>query len=216
MFIDRTDAGRQLAAAVLRLALEDPVVLALPRGGVPVAAEIARALHCPLDLLLVRKIGAPTQPDLAVGAVAEGNALVINEDILASTGADAAYVAHEAERQRSEIARRRDLYLGRHPAAEVTGRSAVVVDDGIATGATMRAALQCLRQREPARIVLAVPVAARDTLAQMRPLVDDVVCLSTPDFFHAVGLHYRDFDQVADAEVVATMRAFKAAVQASV
>jgi putative phosphoribosyl transferase len=208
MFKDRVDAGRQLAAALLRLAPRDPIVLALPRGGVPVAAEIARALHCPLDLLLVRKIGAPTQPELAVAAVAEGNALAINEDTLAYTGADHAYVEREAVRQRAEVARRRSLYLGGRAVMAVVGRTAIVVDDGMATGATMRAALQCLRQRQPARIVLAVPVAARDTLAQMRPLADELVCLSAPEFFRAVGQHYRDFDPVPDDEVIALMREF--------
>jgi putative phosphoribosyl transferase len=209
MFQDRDDAGRQLAAALLPMALADPVVLALPRGGVPVAAPIARALHCPLDLLLVRKIGAPTQHELAVAAVAEGDALFVNEDILAHVGASGAYVEQEAQRQRAEIERRRALYLGGVAAVNIAGRTAVVVDDGIATGATMRAALQCLRQRHPARTVLAVPVAASDTLAAMRPLVDDLVCLSTPTPLHAVGAHYREFEQVLDAEVIALLHEFR-------
>ncbi len=208
MFQDRDDAGRQLAAALLPMALADPVVLALPRGGVPVAAPIARALHCPLDLLLVRKIGAPMQPELAMAAVAEGGALIINEDVQAHVGASRADIEQAAVRQRAEIERRRSLYLAGQAAVDIAGRTAIVVDDGIATGATMRAALQCLRQRHPARTVLAVPVAASDTLAQMRSLVDDLVCLSTPTPLHAVGLHYREFEQVSDAQVIALMREF--------
>jgi len=206
MFRDRTDAGRQLAAALLPMALPDAVVLALPRGGVPVALEVARALHAPLDLLLVRKIGAPHQPELAVAAVAEGGALAINEDVLEAVGADHAYVEHQARLQAREIARRRTLYVGPRAAVQVAGRSAIVIDDGIATGATMRAALRLLRERRPARIVLAVPVAPADTLALMRPLVDDLVCLHTPPWFHAVGAHYVRFDQVEDQEVIDLMR----------
>ncbi len=201
MFRDRIDAGRQLARALLAKTLPDPVVLALPRGGVPVAAEVARALKAPLDLLLVRKIGAPHQPELALAAVAEGGALAINEDVLEAVGASPAYVEQQARAQAQEIARRRSLYVGGRVPVPVAGRSAIVVDDGIATGATMRAALRLLRERAPARIVLAVPVAPPDTIESMRPLVDDLVCLDTPAYFHAVGAHYVDFDQVDDATV---------------
>jgi putative phosphoribosyl transferase len=211
MFQNRVDAGRQLATALMRLALQDPVVLALPRGGVPVAAEIARALHCPLDLLLVRKIGAPTQPELAIAAVAEGGALAINEDMLAVTGASRAYVEQQALQQRAEIARRRVLYLNGQAPIGLAGRTAVVVDDGMATGATVRAALRCLQQRHPARTVLAVPVASREAVALAQPLVSALVCLQTPWPFHAVGLHYLAFDQVSDDEVIALMREFSAA-----
>jgi len=202
MFRDRRDAGRQLAAALLPLQLADPVVLALPRGGVPVAAEVARALRAPLDLLLVRKIGAPGQPELAVAAVAEGGALAVNEDLVDAAGASREYIDEQAREQTREIERRRALYLGARAALPVLGRSAVVVDDGIATGATVRAAVQLLRQRGPARVVLAVPVAPRDSLDALRPLVDELVCLQSPSEFHAVGAHYLEFDQVEDREVV--------------
>lgn len=201
MFRDRTDAGQQLARALAALELPDPVVLALPRGGVPVAIEVARALKAPLDLLLVRKIGAPFQRELAVAAVAEGGALAINEDVLAIAGLDHGYVEHEAQAETREIERRRKLYMGARKPVPVQGRSAIVIDDGIATGATMRAALRLLRERKPARIVLAVPVAPPDTVESMRPMVDDLVCLEAPPYFHAVGAHYVDFEQVEDATV---------------
>lgn len=208
-FADRIDAGQRLAQALASMALADPVVLGLPRGGVPVAAEIARALGAPLDLLLVRKIGAPGHRELAVAAVAEGpgDGLVLDAETMAYTGATEAYVHNEARRERAELARRRTLYLGGRAPVEVTGRTAVVVDDGIATGTTVRAALRALRARQPARILLAVPVAPQSALAELRPLVDALVCLSVPLAFHAVGAHYDDFDQVSDDEVIAALAA---------
>jgi putative phosphoribosyl transferase len=206
-FADRAQAGRLLAAALLGLKLRDPVVLALPRGGVPVAAEVAAALHAPLDLLLVRKIGAPSQAELAVAAVADGPELVLDEQTMAATGASAAYVERRAAEERHEIARRRAAYLRGRPALPVEGRTAVVVDDGIATGTTARAALQALRRRRPARLVLAVPVAPADTVEALRADVDDLVCLRSPEWFGAVGAHYVDFHQVGDDEVVATLDA---------
>jgi putative phosphoribosyl transferase len=201
MFRDRTDAGRQLAQVLAAKSLPDPVVLALPRGGVPVASEVARVLKAPLDLLLVRKIGAPFQRELAVAAVAEGGALAINEDVLDAVGVDRGYVERQAQAEVNEIARRRTLYVGSRAAVPVEGRSAIVIDDGIATGATMRAALRLLHERKPARIVLAVPVAPPDCIESMRALVDDLVCLQTPPHFHAVGAHYVEFDQVDDETV---------------
>ena len=205
-FRNRTEAGRLLGRQLQAMQIPDPVVLALPRGGVPVAAEVARALHAPLDLLLVRKIGAPHQPELAVAALAEGSELVTDEESLAWTGATDEYVARQAEVQRAEIERRRQLYLAGRAPVPLAGRSAVVVDDGIATGTTAKAALQALRRRGPALVVLAVPVAAPDSLALLAPLVDEVVCLSQPALFRAVGEHYDDFEQVADEEVARLMR----------
>ena len=205
-FRNRAEAGRLLARRLLAMQLPDPVVLALPRGGVPVAAEVARALHAPLDLLLVRKIGAPHQPELAVAAVADGADLVTDELTMGWTGATDEYIERQAELQRAEIARRRALYLAGRAPQPVAGRTAIVVDDGIATGTTVRAALQALRRRAPARVVLAVPVAAPDSLAALAPLVDEVVCLSQPPLFQAVGVHYQDFAQVADEEVARLMR----------
>lgn len=212
-FVDRSDAGRQLARALATMKLTDPVVLALPRGGVPVAVEVARALGAPLDLLLVRKIGAPGQCELAVAAVAEGsgNGLVLDTETMAFSGASQAYVEREADRERDEIARRRAAYLGGRAPLAVEGKTAVVVDDGIATGTTVRAALKALRTRHPARVVLAVPVASVQALSQISPLVDKLVCLSQPPGFYAVGAHYDDFREVSDDEVIAALRATVAA-----
>lgn len=204
VFANRAVAGRLLARELLVLALPDPVVLALPRGGVPVAAAVADALHAPLDLLLVRKIGAPGHPELAVAAVADGPP-VIDRETARVTGATADYIEREAGFERLEVARRRSVYLqGRQP-LPVEGRTAVVVDDGIATGTTVRAALLALRRRNPARLVLAVPVAPPEAVATLRGEVDDLVCLSQPAHFQAVGLHYADFHQVSDEEVLAIL-----------
>lgn len=207
-YADRAEAGRALAEHLLRLALPGPVVvLALPRGGVPVAAEIARTLHAPLDLLLVRKIGAPGQPELAVAALVEGTppALVRDEETCAATGVDAAYLEREAAFAAVEIQRRRRRYLALRVAVPVQGTTVIVVDDGVATGTTMRAALRGLRQRQPARVVLALPVGPPDTVAALRAEADEVVCLRQPMPFRAIGLHYRDFHQLDDEEVVAAL-----------
>ena len=214
-FVDRVDAGRQLADALATMKFADAVVLALPRGGVPVAVEVARALHAPLDVLLVRKIGAPGQRELAVAAVAEGSGddLVLDAETMAISGASRAYVEREAVHERAEIARRRSAFRGGRAPLAIEGRTAVVVDDGIATGTTVRAALQALRRRRPARLVLAVPVAPPDTVALLRPLVDDLVCLREPPAFYAVGAHYADFRQVSDDEVIAAMQRAAPAVR---
>ena len=212
IFEDRVDAGRQLGARLAGMKLQDPVVLALPRGGVPVAAEVARALHAPLDLVLVRKIGAPMQPELAVAAVADGAepALEIDESTLAASGASLDYVTRQLGALLQEIERRRKLYLGGREPLDLKGRTAVLVDDGIATGTTARAAIQALRWRQPRRIVLAVPVAPPEELPAFRSLVDELVCLSQPEYFHAVGVHYRRFDQTTDEEVRELMGQFGA------
>jgi putative phosphoribosyl transferase len=207
MFRNRTAAGRQLASHLTRLGLRDPLVLAIPRGGVPVAAEIARVLHAPLDLLLVRKIGAPQQPELAVAAVAEGGAIVTNEDAMLLAGVSRAWVAREAQQHLREIARRRDRYLAGRAPLPVAGHAVIIVDDGIATGATIRAALQLLRRQAPGRIVLAIPVASSDAADELRPLVDDLVCLETPEYFNSVGAHYAEFEQLDDQEVGASLNA---------
>lgn len=200
---DRTQAGTQLAAELLRFKEQDPVVLALPRGGVPVGFEVARALGAPLDLILVRKIGAPFQRELAVAAVVDGERmeLVINEDILAALGLSEDDVRELAKHEVEEIERRRQVYLGGRERVSVRGRTVLVVDDGIATGATMRAALRAVRRREPSRLVLAVPVAPPETVDLLRREVDEVVCLATPSPFGAIGQFYVDFRQVGDDEV---------------
>ena len=209
-FDDRAAAGRALAArfAATRWPAP-PLVLALPRGGVPVAAEVALALKAPLDLLLVRKIGAPLQPELAVAAVVDGASpeIVVDEETAALAGADRAYIEREAALELREIERRRRVYLGDRPPPVLTGRTVIVVDDGVATGTTVRAALKALRRQHPARIVLAFAVGPADTVAALRSEADEVICLMEPAEFHAVGLHYRDFHQVGDDEVLAALRA---------
>ena len=209
-FNDRFEAGRKLAKALARYRKQQPAVLALPRGGVPVAAEIAGALDAPLDLVLVRKIGVPFQPELAMGAVVDGDAPVIvrNEDVIESAGIGETEFKAVCDRELAEIERRRRRYLGSRERVDVAGRTAIVVDDGIATGATMRAALRATRMRNPKRLVLAVPVGPTDSVAEMREEADDVVCLETHVYFAAIGVFYRDFRQISDEEVIETLKRF--------
>ena len=207
IFSDRQEAGRRLAAELVRLDIQRPVVMALPRGGVPIGFEIAQALSAPLDVILVRKIGAPDFPELAVGAIVDGGNFekVIDEDIIATLGVPQAYLDEEIARQARENERRHALYLKGRPIADVRNATAIVVDDGIATGATMRAALLGIRRRSPARLILAVPVAPISAIERLRPEVDEIVCLSTPAEFYAIGAFYRDFHQVTDEEVTALL-----------
>lgn len=208
VFADRAEAGRLLADRMTSWQGRDCVVLALPRGGVPVALPVARMLMAPLDLLLVRKIGAPDHPEFAIGAVVDGDTpqVVMNETVPSRLAAPEGYLETEVPRLLQEIERRRQLYLGARKSVPVAGKVAVVVDDGIATGATMRAGLLGLARQHPARIVVAVPVAPRDALDRLQAIADDIVCLRVPDRFRAVGLHYGDFAQVGDAEVMALLR----------
>ena len=210
LFVDRTEAGQALARRLVSRAWAAPVVvLALPRGGVPVAAEVARALGAPLDLLLVRKIGVPWNPELAVAALVDGDPpeLVIDEAMRRLTGVSREDIEMAATLARTEIERRRQLYVGARAPLTVQGSTVIVVDDGVATGTTVRAALQALRRRAPARLVLAVPVAPPDTARALAAEVDELVCLAEPEPFEAVGRHYRDFHQVSDAEVLAALHA---------
>jgi predicted phosphoribosyltransferase len=209
-FRDRIDAGRKLARALARYAGEEVVVLALPRGGAPIAAEVATALHAPLDLLLVRKIGCPRQPELAMGAVVDGPAPIVvrNEDVIAAADVSEAEFERVCRSELAEIERRRGYYLGGREAAEVEARVVIVIDDGLATGATMRAALRALRGRNPKRLVLAVPVAPSDTLEAMRSEADDIVCIEEHMFFGAIGAYYDDFRQVSDVELVTILARF--------
>ncbi len=207
-FADRVDAGRKLAEALMDYRDPSAVVLALPRGGVPVALEVARAIGAPLDLILVRKIGVPGHEELAAAAVVNGDepALVRNPDVIAMARLSDAFLNHAKAEKLKEIEARRQRYLGQRNRIELAGRIAIIVDDGLATGTTAEAAIKAVRGAGAAKIVLAVPVAPADSLARLRPLVDTAICLSTPDDFAAVGQFYRHFDQTSDDEVIALMR----------
>jgi putative phosphoribosyl transferase len=201
-FSNRADAGRQLAEQLACFADQPDVqVLALPRGGVPVAFEIARSLHAPLDVWVVRKLGAPEIPELAIGAIAPGGIKLLSADIIERLRISSQTVAAIAAREYAELDRREKAYRGDRPPVEVSGKIVIVVDDGLATGATMRAAIASLRQRSPARIVVAVPVAALAVCAQLRQEGSEVVCVATPIDLDAVGQWYDDFTQTSDEEV---------------
>ena len=201
-FSDRHAAGRELADMLEgRLAGEETVVLALPRGGVPVAYEVATRIGAPLDILFVRKLGVPWQPELAFGAVATGDVVVLNDDHVQALGLGDDVIADIIDRERLELERRERLYRDDHGPVDITGKTVVVVDDGIATGSTVRAALECLGERGAARRIVACPVAAAETVSGLRDEADEVVCLRTPIQFAAVGAWYDDFAPVSDAEV---------------
>lgn len=209
-FVDRTDAGHRLAAALGKFRSQKPVVLALPRGGVPVAKEIAAELGGGIDLVLVRKIGVPDQPELAMGAVVDGldPLTVRNEDVINLAGVSEAGFNSVRDRELAEIRRRRTEYLGDRAPPDLAGRVVIVVDDGIATGATTRAALRAVRRQSPRRLILAVPVAPTDTLRELEPEADEIVCLEAHDVFGSIGAFYSDFAQVSDREVKEILAAF--------
>ena len=204
MFRDRTEAGKRLAAEVAALALRDPVVLALPRGGVPVAWEVAQALAAPLDLVIVRKVGAPGNPELAAASIVDGDPpdLVPNPEIVAAYGLEDADLRAMAAREQPELERRRRVYRSGRPPLPVAGRTAVLVDDGAATGTSMKAAVRAIRRRAPAAVVVALPVASSEAVAELSELADRVVCLDQPPHFEALGYHYGEFHQLRDAEVL--------------
>ncbi|MFF9275779.1 phosphoribosyltransferase [Streptomyces griseosporeus] len=210
-FRDREEAGRELGARLRLLREKDelprPVVLALPRGGVTVALEVARALDAPLDVLVARKIGAPFQPELGVGALAGDGPPLYDRESLARLGLTEAGLAPVVRRERAELKRRERLYRQGRPAADLSGRTAVVVDDGLATGATARAALRAVRSAAPQRVVLAVPVSSPQAARLLSPEVDELVCLAQPSDFRAVGLWYDDFEQLSDDDVLRALRA---------
>jgi predicted phosphoribosyltransferase len=203
LFRNRQEAGRQLTAHLAQYK-EQAIVYALPRGGVEVGAEVARALNAPLELLLVRKIGVPFHPELAMGAVVDGSSpiAVRNDEVIALSGTSEAQFQAVAQRELAEIERRRKAYLGTRKPLDPKGRVAIVIDDGVATGATVKAALRAMRTRGVAKLVLAVPVAPADTLDELAREVDEVVCLATPEPFGAVGYYYRDFRQLEDEDVI--------------
>jgi predicted phosphoribosyltransferase len=204
------EAGRKLAAALAEYKDQQPVILALPRGGVPVAAEVADALKAPLDLIIVRKIGVPFQPELAMGAVVDGGTPVVvrNDDVIQLAGIGEAEFQAVCDAELAEIERRRNRYLGGRERAEIAGHTAIVIDDGIATGATTRAALRATRMRSPRKLILAVPVAPTSNLAAMRAEADEVVCLEDYETFGAIGFYYSDFRQVSDEEVIELLARF--------
>jgi predicted phosphoribosyltransferase len=207
-FDDRSDAGRSLAAALAHYGgRDDVVVLALPRGGVPVGYEVATALGADLDVIVVRKLGAPGQEELALGAIAAGGTIVLNDDVVHGLGVPEATVDDIARREGQELARRERAYRGSRPAADLRDRTVILVDDGLATGATMRAAVESVRQRRPERLVVAVPTAAADTRDEIAREVDEVVCVTTPTPFRGVGMWYRDFAQTSDDEVMRLLAA---------
>jgi predicted phosphoribosyltransferase len=212
IYKDRTDAGRRLAKELARFAQEDPIVLALPRGGVLVAAEVAEALDAPLDLLFVRKIGVPYQPELAMGAVVDGLEphIIRNEDVIASSGISEETFEAVVQTELAEIARRRAHYVSGRPRAVIKDRVVIVVDDGIATGATTRAALEAIQDQGPRKLVLAVPVAPPMTLDELSTAADEIVCLQSHEPFYAIGLYYDDFHQISDAEVLSVLAMVRA------
>jgi len=202
IFEDRRDAGQALVSDIRRCELQDPLVLGLPRGGIPVAYEVAIALSAPLDVILVRKLGAPLQPELAIGAIASGGIRVLNEDVLRLfPDIDGEDIERIAARETQELKRREYQYRGDRPYPQLAGRNVVLVDDGLATGATMLAAVEAVRSQQPASITVAVPTASDSAISKLSPLVDRLVCLETPPDFRAVGLYYVDFGQTTDEEV---------------
>ena len=202
LFRDRRDAGRQLAAVLSAYAgRTDVVVLALPRGGVPVAYEVARRLGAPLDVFVVRKLGLPAQPELAMGAIASGGVQVLNQEVVQTLGVPSSTIAEVAAREQEELERREQLYRGNRPGHSVEGKTIILVDDGVATGSTMRAAVEALRLQRPKEIVVAIPVAPPETCEALRKEADRVVCVRTPEPFLALGAWYASFVQTPDAEI---------------
>ena len=213
MYIDRVEAGERLAEALESAGpFENPIILALPRGGVPVAYEVAKRLHAPLDVIIVRKLGAPFNKEFAIGALVEGEPerVVLNEEAVYRLGVDKRYLDQVVAEEREELHRRQELYRGsQNPLKHLEGKTVILIDDGIATGYTMKAALAAIREQNPAAIIVAVPVAPADTLDEMERLADRVVVLETPEPFWAVGAHYEKFDQTSDEEVIELLKKAK-------
>jgi putative phosphoribosyl transferase len=202
IFSDRTHAGQLLGGVLAKYGdRADVIVLGLPRGGVPVAFEVAKRLHAPLDVMVVRKLGVPGWEELAMGAIASGGVRVLNEDVVRSSNIRPEEIERVAAAETAELQRREQAYRGHNDAPDVRGKTAILVDDGLATGSTMLAAVRALRQMDPARIVVAVPTAASDSCEKLEPLVDELVALIRPLYFHAVGQWYENFQQTSDAEV---------------
>ena len=203
LFRDRTEAGRVLADRLAAYAnYPDAMVLALPRGGVPVAFEVAEALNLPLDIFVVRKLGLPGHEEFAIGAIASGGARVLNQDLIRQLSLSDEIIEHIVAREQRELERREQTYRGQRPMLDVRDRIVIIVDDGLATGSSMRAAIAALRQKRPTKLIVAVPVGARVTCSELEALADEAICLETPENFNAVGLWYSDFSQITDEEVI--------------
>lgn len=207
LYKDRRDAGKKLASLLMHYKdREDTLVLALPRGGVVVGHEVAKELHCPLDIIIIRKIGAPMQPELAIGAISETRAVVLNQDIISVYGISERYIKKEISKQREEISRRISLYRGGKGITSVNGKIIILVDDGVATGATIKAAIETLKEGNISRLVAALPVSSVGAEKEIKNMVDEWVCLETPWDFMAVGGYYEDFTQVTDEEVARLLK----------
>jgi putative phosphoribosyl transferase len=211
-FRDRREAGRYLAGVLERFRHSEPVVLALPRGGVPVAFEVAEVLQATLDVLVVRKLGAPGHPELAMGAIGSGGAVVLNHDVLRLLKVSHETLEKEAQRESAELMRREALYRGGLPPLSVRGRSVLLIDDGLATGASMKVAVEVLRQHAPARLTVAVPIASPDACELLQTLADEVICARTPERFVALSLWYQSFEQTSDREVTELLRRRRASM----
>ncbi|MEW6188800.1 MAG: phosphoribosyltransferase [Actinomycetota bacterium] len=206
VFTDRREAGRELTQRLIHYKQQDVVVVAIPRGGVIVASEVAKGLNAPLDLVIPRKIGAPGNPELAIGAVAGKGKVMLNEELKEALRVPDEYVEEEVNKQIEEINRRRKKYLGNKPAKSLQDKVVILVDDGLATGYTALAAISAIREEKPRRMVLAVPVAPRDTFERLKGEVDEIICLDLPEFFYAVGQFYLDFSQTTDEEVIEILK----------
>jgi putative phosphoribosyl transferase len=208
IFEDRQQAGRRLGVALIRRGYknENTLVLGIPRGGLVVAEEVAKTLSASLDIIVTRKLRAPYQPELAIGAVVDGDHIILNEELVRAVGTSQDYLSREIAFQKEEINRRLRFYRGHQSASEIVGKTVIVVDDGIATGYTFRASLESLRQRHPDRLVAAAPVASRESVEMLTAFADEIVCLQTPLSFHAVGAWYKNFDQVTDEEAAAILQ----------
>ncbi|MDG6923297.1 MAG: phosphoribosyltransferase [Nitrososphaerota archaeon] len=207
IFRDRKDSGMRLAQALKELKGKNPIILAIPRGGVPVAKEIADFLDCEMDLIITRKVGAPGNPEFAIGSVTQDGELITDREFATSYGVGESYILEESKRQAKLIKDRLKKFRGDKPYPSLENRIVVIVDDGIATGYTIRAAVQSIKRKNPALLIIAVPVAPRETIEELQSEVDRVVCLSTPEIFYAIGEFYENFEQVEDEEVVKILKA---------